>query len=129
MGEGFGVAETVLVRERSFEDVAEDFHVAMGVGGKTHARGDGIVVDDAQTAKAHVGGIEVVSETERVERFKPAMVGVSAFRGLPDDDVIGLDVASHVWMMRKRVGVCQYRLFRCKWAGLSSCCWRAMLSA
>jgi hypothetical protein len=47
LGEGFGVAETVLVRERSFEDVAEDFHVAMGMGWETHARGDDVVIDDA----------------------------------------------------------------------------------
>jgi hypothetical protein len=64
-----------------------------------------------------------------VERFKPAMVGVSAFRGLPDENVMCFDVSPHVSMMRKRIGVCQYRLFRCKWAGLSSCCWRAMLGA
>jgi hypothetical protein len=57
-----------------------------------------------------VGGVEVVSETERVERSEPTMVGVSAFRGLPDEDVIGLEVASHVSMMREPMGVCQCRL-------------------
>ena len=94
-GEGFGVAEAVLMSERAFEDVAEDFHIPMRMGREPHARGDDIVVDDTQAAKAHVGGIEVIGETEGVEGSEPAVVGVSAFLCVPNENFIGWDDAFH----------------------------------
>ena len=91
--------------ERAFEDVAEDFHIPMRMGREPHARGDDIVVDDAQAAKAHVGGIEVIGEAEGVESFEPAVVGVSAFLCVPDENFIGWGDAFHGLMMR-HIGGC-----------------------
>jgi len=64
--EGAAVTQTVLVGECAFEHVAEDFHVAVRVGTETFASGNAVVVDDAERAEAHVGGIVVVSEGEGV---------------------------------------------------------------
>ena len=41
--------------ERAIEHVGDDLHVAMRVGGKTGARRDAVVIDDAQRAESHVG--------------------------------------------------------------------------
>lgn len=67
------------MREGTFEDVAEDFHFAVGMGGESHSRGDHVVIDDAQTMEAHVGRVEIICETEGMEASQPAVVGVSAF--------------------------------------------------
>ena len=42
---------------------------------------DAVVVDDAQGAEAHVRGVVVVGERERVVRVEPAVVGVAALGG------------------------------------------------
>jgi hypothetical protein len=42
------VAQAVLVLQRTFQHVAEDFHVAVRMRAEAHARRDAVVVDDAQ---------------------------------------------------------------------------------
>lgn len=51
----------------------------MRVGGETCAWGDDVLVDDAQAAEAHVGGIVVISEAESVITIQPTEIGVAAF--------------------------------------------------
>ena len=79
--EGAAVAEAVLVGDGAGEDVAEDFHVAVGVGAEAAAGGDVVFVDDAEGAKAHVGGVAVVGKGEGVLGVEPAVVGVAAGGG------------------------------------------------
>jgi len=63
----------------SGEDVGEDFHVAVGVLAEAALGGDGVLVDDAEGAEAHVGGGIVVGEAEGEVGVEPAVVGVAAF--------------------------------------------------
>lgn len=77
--QGAGVAERVLVGEASGEDVGEDFHVPVGVGGEAAAWGDMVVIDDAERAEAHVGRVVVIGEGEGVTAFEPAVAGEAAF--------------------------------------------------
>lgn len=85
--------------EGSFEDVAEDFHVPVGMCWKAHARSDYIVIDDAKASEAHVGGVEIIGETEGVEGPQPAVVGVTSVVGFTDDHVVGMGSAWHMLRM------------------------------
>jgi hypothetical protein len=60
------MAHAVLVLEGALEDVGEDLHVAVRVGGEAAAGGDAVLVDDPELAEAHVVGIVVLAERERV---------------------------------------------------------------
>ena len=71
------VAHAVLVGQFARQHVADDFHVAVAMGAKPGARRNAVFVDDAQVAKAHVGGVVVPGEREAVEGIEPAMVGVA----------------------------------------------------
>lgn len=73
------ISHAVLVGDGSGDDVAENFHFPMRVSGETCAWGDDVLVDDAQAAEAHVGGIVVISETEGVIGIQPTVIGVAAF--------------------------------------------------
>ena len=53
---------------------------------ETGAGRDPILVDDAQVADAHVARVVVLGERERVKRFEPAVVGITAFSGLAQGD-------------------------------------------
>jgi hypothetical protein len=48
------VAHRVLVRQRAFEHVADDLHVAVAMRAEAGAGGDAVFVDDTQVAHAHV---------------------------------------------------------------------------
>src|SRR6204780_1349001 len=71
-------AEAVLVLERAFENVGDNLHVAMRMGGEPGAGADAILVDDAQRAKSHLLGIVVVAERERVTAVEPVDFRASA---------------------------------------------------
>ena len=60
------------------EHVADDLHVAVAVRAEAGARGDAVLVDDAQVAEAHVARVVVVGEREAVAALQPAVVGVAA---------------------------------------------------
>src|SRR5262249_54639403 len=62
----------VGVRQRPVEDVGDDLHVAVRVRAEAAAGGDAVVVEDAQAAEAHVLGVVVVGERERVPAVEPA---------------------------------------------------------
>ena len=55
---------------------------------------DAILVDHAQRAEAHVLGVVVVRERERVKRAQPAVVGVAALPGATDRDIGGVHAAN-----------------------------------
>ena len=75
------VAHAVLMLELALDDVGEDFHVGMGVLGEAAAGSDGVVVDDAEVAEAHVVGIEVVGKGKGEAGLEPAVVGLAAISG------------------------------------------------
>ena len=83
---GLAVAHAVGVRERALEHVADDLHVAVPVRAEAGAGGDGVVVEDAQVAEAHVRRVVVVGEREAVVAVEPAVVGVAAVLRLADGE-------------------------------------------
>ena len=60
------------------DHVAENFGIAMRVFAESLARFDDVVVDDAKRTEAHVIGIEIVPERERVPAMEPAELGLAA---------------------------------------------------
>ena len=60
------ISHAILVFERAIEDVTENLHVAVRVGGKTTAGRHTVFIDHAQAAKAHVFVIVIIRETEAV---------------------------------------------------------------
>lgn len=79
--EGASVAHAVFVLKCAFKDVAEDFHIAVRMGGEARPRCNDILIDDTQTAEAHVRGIVVISKAESVVAIEPAMVGMATLGG------------------------------------------------
>lgn len=75
------ISHAVFVSECAGDDIAEDFHVAVGVCGKSATGCDAVLIDDAEAAEAHVGGIVVVGEAEAEPAVEPAVIGVSAVGG------------------------------------------------
>src|SRR5438876_1154402 len=78
--------QAVLVLERALDDVRDDLHVAVAVGGKAPARLHPILVHDAQGAEAHVARVEVVGEGEGVAAREPAELGAAALVARADGD-------------------------------------------
>ncbi len=76
------VAHTVFMFQGAFEDVRDDFHVAVRVLRKAAAPCDAVVVHYAQRAELRVLGIEVIGEGKSEMRIQPAVVGVAAFFAL-----------------------------------------------
>ena len=56
------VAHAVLVRQRSLEDVGDDFHVAVRMRRKSAAPGYAVIVHHAQGAKLNMLRVIVVRE-------------------------------------------------------------------
>ena len=48
------ISKAVAMGERTFQDIAENFHVPMRMLGKTSAGGDNVVIDHPQASEAHV---------------------------------------------------------------------------
>ena len=76
-------AGAVLVLHRSFEDVGEDLHVAVGMLAEARRGRDAVLVDDAQGAEAHVRGIVVLVKREAEVGVEPTVVGMAALGGRP----------------------------------------------
>ena len=77
-------AHAVLVLQRAFQHVADDFHIAVAVRAETHARLHAVFVDHAQRAKAHFLRIMVIGEGKRVVAVQPAVIGMAAVFCLAD---------------------------------------------
>src|SRR6266478_176417 len=69
-------AQTVLVLQRSFKNIGDDFHVAMRMHAEAAAGADPVIVDDAETAKTHLGGIVVIGEGKRMPAVQPIEPGL-----------------------------------------------------
>src|SRR5262245_49499458 len=80
------VPHAVLVLERPVEDVREDLHVAVEVRAEPLSGLHAVIVEDAQRAKAHVPGIAVVGERERVAAVEPFDARVAAITCASDRD-------------------------------------------
>jgi len=84
---GFGaplVAETVLMGDRAFADIGDDFHVGMGMRGKAGVRRDLVVVPYPQRAVAHIAGVMVAAEREVMFCLQPAVIGAAEFCKRPE---------------------------------------------
>src|ERR1019366_3798027 len=81
---GGTVAHRVLVRQCAGQHIAEDFHVAVGMGTEACALLYPALVDHAQRTEIHLLRIEVIREREGVIRLEPAMIGIATFGTAPD---------------------------------------------
>ena len=48
------ISKAVAMGERTFQDIAENFHVSMRMLGETSAGGDNVIIDHTQASEAHV---------------------------------------------------------------------------
>src|SRR4051794_21514945 len=80
------VAETILMLQRSRQDVGDDFHVPVRMLAEAVAAVHPVVVDHPETPESHVLGIIIIRKRERVISVEPAMVGVTAVFGFSDVD-------------------------------------------
>ena len=67
-------SQAVFVLELAFENVSDDFHVAMRVCREAVVGCNPIFVNDAQRTKSHPLRIPIVAEAESVLSFEPAVV-------------------------------------------------------
>jgi hypothetical protein len=67
------------VLQLAFENVGDDFHVAMRMRGKSSVGRDPIFVDDAQRAESHPLRIPIIAKAEGVMSFEPAVVSATTF--------------------------------------------------
>jgi len=75
------IAHAVAVFEFAIEHISEDFHVAMRMHAKTHARRDAIFIDHPQHAVMHMGWIVIIGKRETMPGLQPAMIGMTALTG------------------------------------------------
>jgi hypothetical protein len=68
------VAEAVLVRNGTFADIGDDFHVGVGMRRKAGIGCDFIIVPYPQRAPAHAGRVRELAEGKVVLGLEPAMV-------------------------------------------------------
>src|SRR5882724_11497200 len=64
--------------ECTFEDIGDNFHIAMRVIGEAAAARDAIIVHHAQSAKLFVFRVVIVRERKGKAGVEPAVVGVAA---------------------------------------------------
>ncbi len=82
------------------EDVGQDLHVPVGVGGESTAAREVVVVDDPERAEPHVPRIAVVRKGERVPGLQPAMIGMAAVGGFAKGDHRGgWGLGAGVWRL------------------------------
>src|SRR5690606_40285240 len=75
------IAEAVAMLQGAGKHVAENLHVAMGMGAEAPTGGDAVFVDDPEGTETHVRGIVVIGEGEAVGGVEPAVVGMTSFMG------------------------------------------------
>src|ERR1700712_4329646 len=69
-------ARAVAVSEGAGNDIADDLHVAMRMGGKPRAGRDMVLVDDPQGAELHVLRVVVIGKGKGVPGVEPAVAGL-----------------------------------------------------
>jgi hypothetical protein len=87
------------VAQRTFQHVADDFHVAVAVFAEAAAGGHAILVDHAQRTPVDVLVVEIAREGEAVPRVQPAVVGVAASGGGAQGDHGGAPVCGEACSM------------------------------
>lgn len=75
------VAHAILVRQRSGDYVAENFHVSVRVRREAATRCNMVFVDDTQRSKPHGFGIVIISEREGMSGVEPTEVRVASAGG------------------------------------------------
>src|SRR5262245_8725949 len=65
-------SRAVFMRHGTFQDVGDDFHIAVRVCRESAARINSIFVNDSETTEAHVLLIIIVAEREGVTAVEPA---------------------------------------------------------
>src|ERR1700722_15737077 len=78
------MSHAVLMGQRTFQDIAENLHVAMPVGAESPARGHAVLIDHLNTPETPVLRIVIVGKRKRLIRIEPAMFRVPAFLTLTD---------------------------------------------
>ena len=73
------VAERVLMGDRTFAHIGDDFDVGVGMRGKAGVRRDLVVVPDAQAPVVHIARVIVAGEREMMLRLQPAVVRAAEF--------------------------------------------------
>src|SRR5579863_3780607 len=71
--------QAVLVLKRAIQDVSNNFHVAMRMGGEPFAGRDPVFVDHSQGTKSHEAWIVILVEGKRVACIEPAVIAPTAF--------------------------------------------------
>src|SRR5580692_1560706 len=72
-------AQAVLVLKRAVQNVSNNFHVAVRVGGEPFAGGDPVFIDHAQGAKSHEVLIVILVERKRMACIQPAVIAATPF--------------------------------------------------
>src|SRR5690606_22244 len=73
------VAFAVAMGNFPFQDVTDNFHIAVTVGRKPGARHNFIVVDHPQGGKAHEAGIVITAKRKRMTTVEPVKMATAAF--------------------------------------------------
>src|SRR5207302_9860750 len=76
----------VLMGEGTFNDIADDFHVTMTMGGKAGIGRHAIVIDHAHIAEPHMRLVIVIGEGECMPAVEPADLLAAAFVSRATDD-------------------------------------------
>src|SRR5260370_39464597 len=79
-------AETVLVFERTFQNVGDDLHVAMPMSRESGAGANSILVDHPQRAKPALRRVVIFAERKRVPGIEPTNPGTSTISGLANSN-------------------------------------------
>src|SRR5260370_6025197 len=77
-------ATTVLVFERTFQNVGDDPHVAMPMSRESGAGANSILVDHPQRAKPALRRVVIFAERKRVPAIQPVDLCASTVNGLAD---------------------------------------------
>src|SRR6185369_2835629 len=71
------VAHTVLVFQRTFQDIGDDLHVTVGMGRKTFFWLDPILINDPQISETHMLLVVIVGKGKGMIGIQPAMISMS----------------------------------------------------
>jgi len=67
------------VRKLTRQDVADDFHIAMGMGAEAGPGLHAVLIDHPQRTEFDMLGIEVIGKGKRMKGLEPTVVGKPAF--------------------------------------------------
>ena len=74
----FAGAERILVFEPAVENVGDNLHIGMAMGGEAAARRQPVLVDDAQRSEPHEARITIIAERKAMRGIEPAEVEFAA---------------------------------------------------